>query len=114
MPTSERPDQTAKADAGKINPMHVPPELIEDVAEVRRYGNQKYHDPENWRTVDEERYWNALARHLLACMHDRHSVDPESGIEHYKHIACNIAFICALERRRNHERTNRQSEQPRG
>lgn len=104
------PDQTAKADAGKIEPMHVPPELIEDVAEVRRYGNQKYHDPENWKEVEVERYWNALFRHLLACMKDRNSMDPESGIENYKHMACNIAFICALERRRNNERTNRQSD----
>lgn len=91
-------DQTAKRDAGKLELMHVPPEIIEDIAEVRMYGNRKYGDPDNWRTVEEERYWNALFRHLVECMRDPEAVDPESGIKHYKHIACNIAFICALER----------------
>jgi len=93
-------DQTAKQDAGKLELMHVPPEIIEDIAEVRMYGNRKYGDPDNWKTVEEERYWNALFRHLVACMRDPEAVDPESGIEHYKHIACNIAFICALERQK--------------
>lgn len=91
-------DQTAKRDEGKLELMYVPPEIIEDIAEVRMYGNKKYGDPDNWKTVEEERYWNALFRHLVACMRDPEAVDPESGIEHYKHIACNIAFICALER----------------
>lgn len=91
-------DQTAKRDEGKLELMHVPPEIIEDIAEVRMYGNRKYGDPDNWKTVEEERYWNALFRHLVECMRDPEAVDPESGIEHYKHIACNIAFICALER----------------
>lgn len=91
-------DQTAKRDEGKLQLMQVPPEVIEDIAEVRMYGNAKYGNPDNWKDVEESRYWNALFRHLIACMRDPKAVDLESGIEHYKHIACNIAFICALER----------------
>lgn len=90
-------DQTAKSDAGKIRPTLVPTQLIRDVAEVREYGNKKYKDPDNWKQVEVQRYRDALCRHLLAYIDDPKSVDEESGILHYKHMACNIAFICALE-----------------
>ena len=90
-------DQTAKADAGKIRPTLVPTQLIRDVAEVREYGNKKYKDPNNWKQVEIQRYRDALCRHLLAYIDDSKSVDEESGIPHYKHMATNIAFICALE-----------------
>lgn len=91
-------DQTAKADAGKLQITLVPTRIIEDIAEVRMYGNKKYHDPDNWKQVEVERYRDALCRHLLAYIRDPHSVDEESGIPHYKHMACNMAFICEMER----------------
>lgn len=89
-------NQAAKADAGKPRLTLVPPQILYDIAEVREYGNKKYGDPENWRTVDVFRYVNALFRHLLKFVADPQSVDEESGIKHYKHMACNIAFICEL------------------
>lgn len=91
-------DQTAKADAGKLQITLVPTRIIEDIAEVRMYGNKKYHDPNNWKQVEIERYRDALCRHLLAYIRDPNSVDEESGIPHYKHMACNMAFICEMER----------------
>lgn len=91
-------DQTAKSDAGKIRPTLVPTQLIRDVAEVREYGNKKYKDPDNWKQVEVQRYRDALCRHLLAYIDDPKSVDEESGIPHYKHMAANIAFICEMER----------------
>ena len=94
-------NQEAKADNGKLKLTLVPTEVIEDIAEVRMYGNEKYHDPNNWKTVEVERYRDALFRHLLAYIKDPKGKDAESGLEHYKHIACNIAFICALERGNN-------------
>ena len=87
-------DQEAKADAGKPKLSLVPTQVIRDIAEVREYGNKKYHDPDNWRQVEPQRYIDALYRHLLAVVDDPQSVDEESGIAHYKHIACNIAFLC--------------------
>lgn len=90
-------DQTAKADAGKIRPTLVPTQLIKDVAEVREYGNRKYGSSDNWKQVEVQRYRDALCRHLLAYIDDPKSVDEESGIPHYKHMACNCAFICAME-----------------
>lgn len=93
-------DQTAKADAGKIRPTLVPIEAIEDIAVVRAYGNAKYPKggSDNWKQVEVQRYRDALFRHLLAYIKDPKSKDEESGIEHYKHLICNAAFICALER----------------
>ena len=91
-------DQTAKADAGKLQITLVPTRIIEDIAEVRMYGNKKYHDPNNWKQVEIERYRDALCRHLLAYIRDPKSIDEESGIPHYKHMATNMAFICEMER----------------
>lgn len=91
-------DQNAKADAGKLQITLVPTRIVEDIAEVRMYGNKKYHDPNNWKEVEIERYRDALLRHTLAYIRDPKSVDEESGIPHYKHMACNMAFICEMER----------------
>lgn len=90
-------NQEAKADEGKLQITLVPRQIIRDIAEVRMYGNKKYHDPDNWKDVEIERYRDALCRHLLAYLDDSKSVDAESGIPHYKHIACNMAFICEME-----------------
>lgn len=95
----EQYDQAVKADAGKMRPTLVPIEAIEDITEVRMYGTAKYKDPDNWQYVEVERYRDALFRHLLAYLRDPKGKDAESGIEHYKHLICNAAFICALERR---------------
>ena len=92
----DQPDYTAKADQGKPHISLVPPQIIWDIAEVREYGNKKYHDPNNWKTVEIERYFDALLRHTLLFMEDPYGKDAESGIEHYKHMACNLAFICEL------------------
>lgn len=97
------PSQTAKADAGKLQITLVPRQIIRDIAEVRMYGNRKYGDPDNWKQVDIKRYRDALCRHLLAYLDDPDSVDEESGIPHYKHLACNVAFICEMEKWKNEE-----------
>ena len=94
------PGQSAKADAGKLRISLVPVQIIRDIAEVREYGNRKYGDPENWRQVDMRRYVDALLRHTLAFVEAPDGVDSESGIQHYKHMACNMAFICEMMRGR--------------
>lgn len=89
-------DQTAKADAGKLMLSLVPSQIIRDIAEVRMYGTEKYGDPDNWKRVELQRYVDALYRHFLAFLDNPNSTDEESGIAHYKHMACNMAFICAM------------------
>ena len=85
----------AKADGGKPHPSYVPVEIIEAVMRVREYGTAKYHDPDNWKIVEPERYHDAMLRHVLACWNDPYAVDPESGLMHLEHIACNVAFLLA-------------------
>lgn len=92
-------NQKIKADHGKPKLTLVPQQIIYDICEVREYGNAKYPDggPDNWRQVDIQRYRDALFRHLLAYLKNPTGVDEESGIEHYKHMACNMAFLCEME-----------------
>lgn len=90
--TSERV-YTAKSDKGKPHPSYVPAALVRAVMDVREYGNQKYHDPQNWRQVESQRYWEATLRHTLAAWEDWTAIDPESGLSHVAHMACNLAFL---------------------
>jgi hypothetical protein len=88
--------EIAKDDMGKVKLSLVPVQIIRDIAVVREYGTEKYHDPDNWKKVELQRYIDAFYRHWLSFIEDNNSKDAESGIEHYKHMACNMAFICEL------------------
>lgn len=87
----------AKHDEGKIDLTLVPRQIIWKIGMVRRYGTEKYGDPENWRKVSEQRYRAAMMRHMLAYLDDPYGVDEESGLPHLWHIACNVAFLCEME-----------------
>lgn len=76
----------------------VPRQIIFEIAKIREYGNNKYGDPENWRTVEKERYRDAAFRHFMAYIDDPNGVDEESGLPHLSHLACNIAFLCEMEK----------------
>ena len=89
--------QEAKADKGKLRLTLVPPSLVRAVAQIREFGCKKYHDPENWRQVEPQRYRDALYRHMLAYF-DGEKFDKESGLPHLWHAACNIAFLIEMER----------------
>lgn len=91
--------QNAKADKGKLQIHLVPTEIIRNIARIRMYGDEKYHTPYNWVTVEKERYKDALMRHLLSYLDDENSIDEESGYSHLWHAACNIAFLCEMERK---------------
>lgn len=85
-------DRVAKADKGKIQPTLVSPDLVKAVAEVRMFGTEKYHDPDNWKEVEPQRYLDALYRHLLAYIGGE-ECDLESGLSHLAHMGCNISFL---------------------
>jgi len=97
--------QGAKADAGKPRLSIVPYEaLARRVAVVREYGNRKYGDSENWKTVEPSRYKDAMLRHLFAWLADGDSLDGESGLPHFDHFLCNAVFLAEFEeRRKEHE-----------
>ena len=90
-------NQEIKHDGGKIRPTLVPVEIINAIAQVREYGCRKYHSQDNWREVELERYRDALMRHWLHYLKNPHSKDEESGLPHLWHIACNAAFLIAVE-----------------
>ena len=95
-PTAQPVSPEPKADAGKPRPTLVPMSLIKAVMEVREYGCRKYHDPENWRKVEPQRYRDAMCRHLIAYL-EGNETDDESGLPHLWHAACNIAFLIEME-----------------
>lgn len=96
----DTPDQLMKADSGKLKLTLVPQQIIKDIAEVRMYGNSKYPEGgvDNWKQVEIQRYRDAAFRHWLAYLADPSGVDEESGLSHLAHLACNIAFLCELEK----------------
>ena len=97
----DKPDQQAKADQGKPHPSYVPVALIEGVMAVREAGTKKYGDPDNWKQVEPERYHQAMLRHILAAWNDPYKVEPESGLLHIQHVACNIAFLLEMKKEEN-------------
>jgi hypothetical protein len=92
-------DQTIKADKGKLRLSLVPSEIIRNIAAVREYGWKKYGEQaDHWDEVEIERYRDAAYRHFLEYIDNPKSVDEESGLPCLWHLACNIAFLCKLEK----------------
>ena len=91
-------NQEIKADAGKTQLTLVPRQILFDIAKVREYGLNKYGERESWRDVEVQRYRDAAFRHFLAYLDDPDGVDAESGLPHLSHLACNIAFLCDMEK----------------
>lgn len=93
-------NQNAKADAGKPRLSLVPREVIWDIAAIREYGNKKYPDGgvDNWKQVEKDRYMDAAYRHFMKYLDNPAGTDEESGLPHLWHLACNIAFLCEMEK----------------
>ena len=82
-----------KYDDGKVRMELLPLECLTEIAKVLTYGANKYKD-NSWKTVKNgrERYKGALLRHLAAA--DTGEVlDPETGLSHAAHMACNALFL---------------------
>ena len=92
-------DYHAKQDCGKAKLTLVPRRILWDIAAIREYGNNKYPEggPDNWKTVEVDRYRDAAYRHFMLYLDDLHGVDEESGLPHLWHLACNVAFLCEME-----------------
>lgn len=87
-----------KDDKGKARFDLVEPEFEEAVAEVLTYGADKY-APDSWQHVEdaENRYYASLRRHINA-FRKGEKTDPESGLSHLAHAACNIMFLMHFDR----------------
>ncbi len=93
-----------KADAGKTRMSLLLVQfgtMIEDVAAVLTFGAKKYPKPpkdDSWKDVPqgEQRYADALYRHLHAALVLREVKDKESGRYHLSHAICCILFLSSL------------------
>jgi len=84
-----------KADGNKAMMELFPMTVMESVSKVLTFGAQKY-EPNNWKKVNPERYKGALLRHLAAIERGE-TIDPDSGLPHIDHVACNAVFLSFLE-----------------
>lgn len=101
-------NQKAKADKDKPRLSLVPSEIIRCIARIREYGHEKYGEQaDHWDDVEIERYRDAAYRHLLNYIDTPKAVDAESGLPHLWHLACNVAFLCELEKRREDEKNGK-------
>lgn len=78
---------------------------VEQFVEVLTYGAEKY-EVDNWKKVSEERYVDALFRHLNAWMQGE-QIDKESGIHHLAHAGTNILFLMWFENQRKISEENK-------
>ena len=76
------------------------PQALEQVSSILTFGAEKYAE-HSWQTVPngDSRYLAALLRHLTAHAKGE-KTDPESGMSHLAHAACNALFILELEARK--------------
>lgn len=88
-----------KDDAGKVPYELLAPEMLDGVAQVLRFGAEKY-EPRNWeKGMAWGRVFGATMRHLWAWWRGE-AEDPETGMSHLWHAGCCIMFLIAYEARR--------------
>lgn len=81
-----------KYDSSKPSLSLLPFEALTKVAEVLDHGATKY-GPHNWREgTSWSRLESSLLRHYTAYQSGE-NYDPESGLLHLAHLACNALFL---------------------
>lgn len=83
-----------KFDANKLRFDLIPAIATESLATVLTYGAKKY-KPNNWRSVDPQRYIAAFERHWHAYISGE-MLDKESGLPHLAHCMTNLTFLLEL------------------
>lgn len=91
-------EEGRKFDTDKLRWDLLPMDCVEDVVKILTFGCEKY-GANNWQNVEpfEDRYYSALMRHIVAWRNGEEQ-DPESGLSHLAHAACNIVFLCWYEK----------------
>ncbi len=89
-------DQTFRKDAGKPPASLLPGQALLEVAKVLDFGAKKY-SPSGWRSGGQwSRHMNSTMRHLLWYIAGQR-LDPETGLSHLAHAACDILFLLDYE-----------------
>ena len=87
-----------KFDTERIRMELITPEFMEEVGKVLTHGAKKY-SPRNWeKGISYSRIIAAMLRHLYAFMRGER-IDPESGLLHTAHLACNALFLLTYDKR---------------
>jgi len=74
----------------------LPPEGLSEVSKVLTFGATKY-GAHNWRSgLQYSRLLSASMRHINA-FNGGVDIDPESGISHLAHAACNLLMLIEFE-----------------
>ena len=83
----------AKFDGDKPMWDLLPMREVGQTVQILTYGANKY-SRDGWKSVPDakNRYFAALMRHLTAWKSGE-ILDPESGLPHIDHAACNILFL---------------------
>ncbi len=88
-----------KFDDGKPRMELIDRSAAEGLAAVLAFGARKYGE-NNWRGgIRYGRLSGALLRHLYAFL-DGEDLDPETGLPHIDHVACNAMFLQWMSRNR--------------
>ena len=97
-----------KFDQDKARMELLPLPTLHEVAKVLTFGANKY-AAHGWKGLDnaEERYLGALLRHLTAIQMGE-DTDPDSGLPHISHVACNAMFLTHF----HMEKSNGQTQTP--
>lgn len=94
-PTREANSETigaTKHDAGKPRYDLIPYDALKEIAKVLSFGASKYQD-RNWeKGFSYSRPFRAAVGHLCDWFLGEEN-DPESGLSHLAHAACNILFL---------------------
>ena len=87
----------SKTFGGKYEPTLIYSSLLKALAEVRRYGIQRYGNSEDWREVSTNDFLDAFMRHSIAFALDGEETDKDSGLPHMYLALGNLAYL--IERR---------------
>lgn len=75
------------------------PHAVQEVIDVLELGARKY-APDNWKKVENERYHDAMLRHVLSYLGGEVN-DPETSKHHLAHAVCNMLFLIQKEEESN-------------
>ena len=90
-----------KLDSGKTRFTLVDPVFVEGFAKILTDGAQKY-GVDNWKLLPDDelhRYQDALLRHINSYFKGE-KLDPDTGMSHLYHAACNLMFLDYFDRTR--------------
>lgn len=81
-----------KLDTGKPAMSLLDRHALEEIAQVLRFGAEKY-SPHNWREgIRFSRLTDAALRHIFAFV-DGENADPETNVSHIAHASCCLMFL---------------------